>query len=113
MGSWYQTSEEHDQHQPSQLLHLARPASTMMEIFATGGLILLVVGIFSWCFVRFYKKKRSPKETRGKKHQKGPIDIKIVERLGKTYTEKVAEDEKELLQNEEDGLDVKKKKKYQ
>jgi len=86
----------------------------MIGTLAVGGLILLLVTIFAWCFVRFTRKTRAPKENKGSKYHKSPIDIKIVEKLGKTYTEKVVDDEKELLQNEEeaDSNDVKKKKKY-
>merc|ERR1712173_199637 len=88
-------------------------ASNMLDPAIAGGFVVLAAALVTWCFIRFNAKKRFSKDSKGKsnKYSKGPVDLQVVEKLGKTYTEKVAEDEKELVQNEEENpLNEKKKK---
>jgi len=84
------------------------------SLLAIVGAILLSALFVGWCIHRFFSKKREKDDKKKKKKQsKGVVDLQIVERLGKTYREKVANDDQEkgLLENEEEHPEMKKKKK--
>lgn len=83
-------------------------------LLVTAGVVLCCVLVCLWCVHRFCAKKREKTDKKKKKKNKeGGVDLKIVERLGKTYREKVLNDDQEkgLIENEEENPEVKKKKK--